>query len=136
MQHEIIISSPEAMTDFGKELAQRHKILLLEGGLWAGKTTLAKGFAESLGINPQQVQSPTYTYLNVYDNQLLHLDMYRLNSFEEMVEKGIVDQMNDFEYILVERPKWIEQLELWTYTIVHIEKSWDCERKVSLTTKS
>jgi hypothetical protein len=38
--------------------------------------------------------------------------MYRLKSFEEMVEKGIIDQMNDFDYILIERPKWKEQLDL------------------------
>ncbi|MDR0369045.1 MAG: tRNA (adenosine(37)-N6)-threonylcarbamoyltransferase complex ATPase subunit type 1 TsaE [Candidatus Peribacteria bacterium] len=63
-------------------------------------------------MNPEQVQSPTYTYLNIYDNKLLHLDMYRLKSFEEMVEKGIIDQMNDFDYILIERPKWKEQLDL------------------------
>jgi tRNA threonylcarbamoyladenosine biosynthesis protein TsaE len=84
---------------------------------------LSKGFAEGLGINPDQVQSPTYTYLNVYDHQLLHLDMYRLESFEQLVEKGILDQMNDYPYILIEWPKWIDQLELGTYLHLNISKS-------------
>ncbi|MDR3168648.1 MAG: tRNA (adenosine(37)-N6)-threonylcarbamoyltransferase complex ATPase subunit type 1 TsaE [Candidatus Peribacteria bacterium] len=106
------ISSPEAMHQFGKELAHQHQILLLSGNLGAGKTTLAKGFAEGLGINPAQVQSPTYTYLNIYDDKLLHLDMYRLESFEQMVEKGILDQIYTYDYLLIERPKRINKLEL------------------------
>jgi len=132
MQHEITISSPEAMTEFGKTLATKHKILLLEWELWAGKTTLAKGFAQTLGIHPEQVQSPTYTYINIYDEKLLHLDMYRLDSFEDMVEKGILDQMNDFEYILIERPKWIENLELSQALHLQILKVWENERKIVL----
>jgi tRNA threonylcarbamoyladenosine biosynthesis protein TsaE len=118
----MLISSPTAMHHFGQELAKDHHIILLEGELGAGKTTFAKGFAEGLGINPEQVQSPTYTYLNIYDDKLLHLDMYRLESFEQMVEKGIIDQMNDYDYILIERPKWIEQLELGTFTKMNIKK--------------
>jgi tRNA A37 threonylcarbamoyladenosine biosynthesis protein TsaE len=65
-----------------------------------------------LGINPAQVQSPTYTYLNIYDNKLLHLDMYRLESFQQLIEKGILDQMNEYEYLLIEWPKRIDQLEI------------------------
>lgn len=135
MNKEILISSPEDMRKFGENLGEQHKILLLHGELWAGKTTLAKGFAKTLWINPEQVQSPTYTYLNIYDNKLLHIDMYRLKSFEEMIEKGIIDQMNDFDYILIERPKWIENIELWLYTEVNIEKTWDTERKIKLKIK-
>ncbi|MDR0607422.1 MAG: tRNA (adenosine(37)-N6)-threonylcarbamoyltransferase complex ATPase subunit type 1 TsaE [Candidatus Peribacteria bacterium] len=106
------ISSPEAMHQFGKALAHQHHSILLSGDLGAGKTTLAKGFAAGLGINPVQVQSPTYTYLNVYDQKLLHLDMYRLERFDQLVEKGILEQMDHYDYLLIERPKWIEMLEL------------------------
>ncbi|MDR2540501.1 MAG: tRNA (adenosine(37)-N6)-threonylcarbamoyltransferase complex ATPase subunit type 1 TsaE [Candidatus Peribacteria bacterium] len=63
-------------------------------------------------MNPEQVQSPTYTYLNIYDNKLLHLDMYRLESFEQLIEKGILDQMNEYNYILIEWPKRVDQLEI------------------------
>lgn len=44
------ISSPEEMFALGKKLAKEHKILLLEGELGSGKTTLTKGFAEGIGI--------------------------------------------------------------------------------------
>jgi tRNA threonylcarbamoyladenosine biosynthesis protein TsaE len=116
------ITSPEAMHQLGKELAQQHHIILLEGELGAGKTTFAKGFAEGLYINPKQVQSPTYTYLNIYDNKLLHLDMYRLESFDQLIEKGILDQIHSYEYLLIERPKRIDQLALENCTHLKITK--------------
>jgi tRNA threonylcarbamoyladenosine biosynthesis protein TsaE len=118
-----LISSPEAMQAFGASLAKTHPIILLTGDLGAGKTTFAKGFAQALGINPSQVQSPTYTYLNSYDNLLLHIDMYRLEDFHQVVEKGILDQMNAYDYVLIERPKRIEQLPFTTYIHLTIKKT-------------
>lgn len=111
-------------------LASKAKVLLLYGELGAGKTTLIKGFAEGLGINPAQVQSPTYAYLNIYENKLLHIDMYRLSSFEELVEKGILNQIFEFEWIVIERPKWVEQLDLDQSLILRIEKLSAAEREV------
>lgn len=116
------IENPEQMHEYGKTLAQHHSILLLEWELWAGKTTLIKGFAEGLGIDPNLVQSPTYTYLNTYADKLLHIDMYRLKSFEELIEKGILNQISEFETVVIERPKWIDQLDLDTYLHIKIHK--------------
>ena len=124
------IQSPEQMHDLGKDLAKNHKILLLHGDLWAGKTTLIKGFAEQLGINPQIVQSPTYAYVNIYEDKLLHIDMYRLNSLSEAVQKGILSQITEFEYIVIERPKWISELDLGKYLELEIEKISASERLV------
>ena len=116
------IENPEQMHEYGKTLAQHHNILLLEWELWAGKTTLIKGFAEGLGIDPNLVQSPTYAYLNIYVDKLLHIDMYRLKSFEELIEKGILNQISEFETIVIEWPKRIDQLDLDTYLHIKIHK--------------
>ena len=116
------IENPEQMHEYGKTLAQHHSILLLEWELWAGKTTLIKGFAEGLGIDPNLVQSPTYAYLNTYGDKLLHIDMYRLKSFDELIEKGILNQISEFETIVIEWPKWIDQLDLDTYLHIKIHK--------------
>ena len=116
------IENPEQMHQYGKTLAQHHSILLLEWELWAGKTTLIKGFAEGLGIDPNLVQSPTYAYLNTYVDKLLHIDMYRLKSFEELIEKGILNQISEFETVVIEWPKWIDQLDLDTYLHIKIHK--------------
>lgn len=124
------ISSPEAMHQLGRDLAQKAKVLLLSWELGAGKTTLIKGFAEALGINPEKVQSPTYAYLNLYDGKLLHIDMYRLGSFEELVEKGILSQIAECEWVVIEWPKWIDQLDLEAPLQLEIEKISAREREV------
>lgn len=126
------ISSPEAMHQLGQELAQQTKVLLLFWELGAGKTTLIKGFAEGIGIDPFQVQSPTYAYMNSYENKLLHIDMYRLGSFEEMVEKGILSQIAEYEWIVIERPKWIDELDVESPLAVEIKKKSAGEREVIL----
>jgi tRNA A37 threonylcarbamoyladenosine biosynthesis protein TsaE len=63
-----------------------------------------------LGINADIVQSPTYAYINIYENKLLHIDMYRIEKYEDLVEKGILDQIDQFDYVVVEWPKFIERL--------------------------
>ena len=83
---------------------------------------MIKGFAEQLGINPQIVQSPTYAYVNIYEDKLLHIDMYRLDSLEEMIEKGILNQISEFEWIVIEWPKREDQLDLQDFLSIKIEK--------------
>ena len=127
-----IITNEKEMKELGKELAKTFPILFLNGDLWAGKTILTKGFAEGLGIDPQKVQSPTYTYLNGYDNKLLHLDLYRLESFDELIEKGILNEMEDYDYIVIERPKWKENFHFSHYGIIDIKKIDNSTREVDI----
>lgn len=132
MRMKKTIHSPEEMHQFWIELSKSESILFLVWNLWSGKTTFTKWFAEWLWIDPKKVQSPTYTYVNVYDDKLLHIDMYRLETFEDLVEKGIMDLINEYEYILIEWPKWTEKLNLsWTKTL-SITKTWDKEREIEL----
>ncbi len=118
----MLITSPQQMHEFWKSLAFHSKILLLYWDLGAGKTTLIKGFAEGIGVASEKVQSPTYAYLNIYDDKLLHIDMYRLDSLEEMIEKGILNQISEFEWIVIEWPKREDQLDLQDFLSIKIEK--------------
>lgn len=118
----MLITFPQQMHEFWKSLAFHSKILLLYWDLGAGKTTLIKGFAEGIGIASEKVQSPTYAYLNIYDDKLLHIDMYRLDSLEEMIEKGILNQISEFEWIVIEWPKREDQLDLQDFLSIKIEK--------------
>ncbi|MBQ9554021.1 tRNA (adenosine(37)-N6)-threonylcarbamoyltransferase complex ATPase subunit type 1 TsaE [bacterium] len=61
---------------------------------------------------------------------LLHIDMYRLSSFEELVEKGILNQISEYEYIVIEWPKWEEQLDLENPLSIKITKISASEREV------
>lgn len=63
-------------------------VLLLSGDLGAGKTVLARGIAEGLGIDPDEVQSPTFSLIREHRVagdarlRLLHADLYRLDPDE------------------------------------------------------
>lgn len=68
----------------GRELATRlpaDGVLLLYGDLGSGKTVLTQGIGAGLGLDPDGVQSPSYTLINEYgggDRRLIHVDLYRL----------------------------------------------------------
>jgi tRNA threonylcarbamoyladenosine biosynthesis protein TsaE len=74
----------------GRELARElapDGILLLSGELGAGKTVLARGIGEGLGIEPREVQSPTYTLIREHQGAggaiaMIHVDLYRLEPRE------------------------------------------------------
>ena len=77
-------SSPEQTFNFGHQLGSRlqgGEILLLSGPLGAGKTIFVKGICSALGIDEEEVTSPSFTLVNPYEGRLrlYHLDLYRLD---------------------------------------------------------
>jgi tRNA threonylcarbamoyladenosine biosynthesis protein TsaE len=83
----LFLPDAEATRKFGVKLGRSlpaGTVILLEGDLGAGKTTLVQGMAEGLGI-PDSIESPTFTLINEYLTgriPLYHLDLYRLESQE------------------------------------------------------
>ena len=70
-------------------------VLLLYGDLGTGKTVLAQGVAEGLGIDPLTVQSPSYTLISRYEGSggtLVHVDLYRLAP-EETYALGLEEEL-------------------------------------------
>ncbi|HIK37668.1 MAG: tRNA (adenosine(37)-N6)-threonylcarbamoyltransferase complex ATPase subunit type 1 TsaE [Geminocystis sp.] len=84
MEPEIIIlPDEEATKQLGRRLASQltpNSVLLLQGDLGAGKTTLVQGLGQALGIT-EPILSPTFTLINEYPEAripLYHVDLYRL----------------------------------------------------------
>ncbi len=89
------IQDPEQMHQLGLAIAKVLKagdLLLLNGPLGAGKTTLTRGIGEGLGASGT-VQSPTFvlarTHRTVAGPKLVHVDAYRLNSAVELDDLDI-----------------------------------------------
>ncbi|MFS0645788.1 tRNA (adenosine(37)-N6)-threonylcarbamoyltransferase complex ATPase subunit type 1 TsaE [Siminovitchia sp. 179-K 8D1 HS] len=86
---EIVAALPEKTFAIGEKLGrllEAGDVILLEGGLGAGKTTFTKGLAAGLGVR-KTVNSPTFTIIKEYEGRLplYHMDVYRLeDSFEDL----------------------------------------------------
>jgi tRNA threonylcarbamoyladenosine biosynthesis protein TsaE len=88
-------ASEEHTTEIGRRLAAGlcgGDVVLLHGDLGAGKTALVKGLAEGLGIDRDQVSSPTFTLIQEYRGgrlTLYHVDLYRLDDPREVADLGL-----------------------------------------------
>ena len=77
--------TPEETFELGSKMGAHllgGEIILLDGPLGAGKTIFAKGIASALEIDTDEVTSPSFTLVNIYDGgrlKLYHLDLYRLD---------------------------------------------------------
>jgi tRNA threonylcarbamoyladenosine biosynthesis protein TsaE len=84
---KIVLADAEATLNLGITLGKSlnaNSVILLQGDLGAGKTTLVQGMGKGLGI-AEQIVSPTFTIINEYTQgrlPLYHLDLYRLEATE------------------------------------------------------
>ena len=84
-------------------------VLLLSGDLGAGKTAFVRGLAEGLGIDPDEVTSPTFTIVHEYRGgrlPLIHVDLYRLDR-ADLDEIGLDQDLAATGVIAIE---WSERL--------------------------
>jgi len=107
-------SMEETLVLGGRIAAMLHPplIVILRGEVGAGKTTLVKGIAAALGAAEDEVTSPTFTIVHEYAGtsvRLFHLDLYRLETEEQIAVLGI-DEMAGYpdSLLLVE---WGERFE-------------------------
>src|SRR6476646_10669002 len=111
-------------------------ILLLSGNLGAGKTAFVRGLAAGLGVDPEDVSSPTFTLIHEYRGgrlTLYHVDLYRLDDPREFDELGL-DEIAEGGVLAVE---WAEKLDARLkpsgYLTVRIEHGEGDSRIVAIT---
>ncbi len=88
------LASDEDTRDLGTRLApllRRGDVIALQGDLGAGKTTLVRGLIQSLLGHEEEVPSPTYTLVQLYEAPgfpVWHFDLYRLENATDVQELG------------------------------------------------
>ena len=90
------------------KLLQPGDLVLLEGEFGTGKTTLTQGIARGLGVDARYVNSPTFTLINEYKGgkyRLAHVDIYRLENFEQIATLGLDDYMGGHYITVIEWPE-------------------------------
>ena len=133
---ERITHSEQETEHFGAELAemiQAPAVLCLYGELGAGKTALIRGLAEGMGLT-STVSSPTFTIVNEYlgSRDLIHFDMYRLGSAEELFDIGWEDYLRRNAVLAVEWSENVQNAFDSTEIVIRLEKLSDNDRRITV----
>ena len=99
-----ITQSPYGTVKLAEKVAQRIRegtVVCLEGGLGAGKTLFVQSMARTLGVQGE-VTSPTFNLMNIYEGfcPIVHFDLYRLTTEEELEDIGFYEYMDSPEGIV------------------------------------
>ena len=115
---EIESTSLEQTLAVGRAVAQvadAGDVISLKGELGAGKTQFVRGMATGLGIDPQDVSSPTFVIMHEYDcdeaagrgvQTLVHMDAYRLVGPDDLATVGWMDQGQEIRDSAVVAVEW------------------------------
>jgi tRNA threonylcarbamoyladenosine biosynthesis protein TsaE len=119
----MITNSAEETFEFAYELGEaltHSTVYLLAGDLGAGKTVFAKGIAAGLDIDPADVNSPTFTIINIHKGRmkLYHLDLYRLSgTVNEIYELGLDEMLAEENAVVI--IEWSERLSTFSIPDAH-----------------
>ncbi len=106
-------------------------VVAMYGELGSGKTAFVRGMARGMGIS-MRVSSPTFTIVNEYrgDRELIHFDMYRLSSGDELFDIGWEDYLNRSSVCAVEWSENVEDAFYGDEIIVRFEKTSPTARRI------
>lgn len=140
MKSNTIIFGQDELPKVAKELVtlmDRYQVFTFTGPLGAGKTSLIRTMLELKGVM-QPITSPTFTYVNLYENEakqlFYHFDLYRIESLEGFISAGF----NEYLYVpnswaFIEWPEVI--MPLLTESVCHCNlEYYDSRRMIKITT--
>lgn len=111
------------------------QIVVFHAPMGAGKTTLIKAIARSMGVK-DITSSPTFSLVNEYetadDNRLYHFDLYRINTEEEAYDMGIDEYFYSGNMCLIEWPEKTPNLIPLDHSSITIKQLADGRRHVTL----
>jgi tRNA threonylcarbamoyladenosine biosynthesis protein TsaE len=140
MTENVVCNSPEETFAFGEKIGREltgGELLLLSGGLGAGKTLLTKGILQGLDFDIDEVTSPSFTLVNLYHAKfdVFHIDLWRLDKKDDAAVSVGLDEIleNDKAVAIVE---WAERLDRESYEAkvirISITGDGDDPRRISI----
>jgi tRNA threonylcarbamoyladenosine biosynthesis protein TsaE len=138
---ELLTASPEETRAVGEAIAailRPGDVVSLTGDLGAGKTTLVQGAARALGVD-RAVLSPTFTLVREYqgtsDVHVYHLDVYRLDRMQEVLDLGFEEMLEEGGVVFIEWGDVIEGLLPDSFLQVELSASDDSARRIVLSSR-
>lgn len=116
---------------------EKYKIVLFNGCMGAGKTTLISALCKHLGSN-DDISSPTFSIVNEYQSKIgkiYHFDFYRIESLEEAFDIGVEEYLFSDDYCFIEWSEKIIELLPSQYLIVNISSISETERQLEIIEK-
>jgi tRNA threonylcarbamoyladenosine biosynthesis protein TsaE len=133
-----IIFSIDQLEEVAQQILDQNpnKVILFNGEMGVGKTTLIKQLCKTLGVE-EATSSPTFSLVNEYQtakNKIVyHFDFYRLNQESEALDMGIEDYLYSRNWCFIEWSEKIENLIPEQHSIITIELLADGNRSLELT---
>lgn len=138
---EFSCETPEDTFELGESLGAKlsgGEVILLKGTLGAGKTLLTKGIVSSLEYDSDEVTSPSFTLVNLYEGKfdIFHLDLWRLDENSDAAFAVGLDEIldNPKAVVIIE---WAEKLKNYEFPgkviSVELEGDGDSARRISIT---
>ncbi len=112
----------------------QHKVVLLQGGMGMGKTTLTKALVKALGVT-DTVNSPTFNLVNEYINKkgkIFHFDFYRIKNEMEALDFGVEDYIYSGNWCFMEWAEKITPLLPEKYSVISISVIDENTRKITI----
>ncbi len=135
---ELVAHSLDDLPFVAKQLLEslgHRKIVVFDGQMGAGKTTLITAVLKAMGI-PDPDGSPTYsivnTYHSLYYGDVLHFDVYRLNSLEEALGIGMEEMVYSDAYCFIEWGEKVREILPEDTVEVNISVNEEGERIISV----
>ncbi|MHB1417427.1 MAG: tRNA (adenosine(37)-N6)-threonylcarbamoyltransferase complex ATPase subunit type 1 TsaE [Chloroflexota bacterium] len=136
---DLVSDGTEQTLAYGRRLGgllEPGDVVLMEGQFGAGKTVLSQGIAQGLGV-VDYVTSPSFTLINEYRAdqaheglRVYHIDLYRIEAAEEVLDLGLLDYLGGDGVCLVEWAERLRPLVPADYLLVTLEVTGDTTRRL------
>ena len=134
---ELVSHTTEQTEALARKLAASFNpgdVIVLSGRLGSGKTTFVRALVGARGMDAEQVNSPSYTFVNEYRGEppVYHFDLYRMGDTSELYEIGFDEYLNRNGITVVEWGERAEEMLPIPHYVIAFEILAEEERRITI----